>query len=39
MIKIICVGKIKESYLKELIEDYQKRIQKYHKLEIIELKD
>ncbi len=39
MIKIICVGKIKESYLKELIEDYQKRIQKYHKLEIIEVKD
>ena len=39
MIKIICVGKIKESYLKELILDYQKRIQKYHKLEIIEVKD
>lgn len=39
MIKIICVGKIKEKYLKELIEDYQKRINKYHKLEIIEVKD
>ncbi len=39
MIKIICMGKIKETYLKELIEDYKKRIQKYHKLEIIELKD
>lgn len=39
MIKIICVGKIKENYLKELIEDYQKRIQKYHKLQIIEVKD
>lgn len=39
MIKIICVGKIKESYLKDLIDDYKKRIQKYHKLEIIELKD
>lgn len=39
MIKIICFGKIKESYLVELINDYQKRIQKYHKLEIIELKD
>ena len=39
MIKIICLGKIKEPYLNELIDDYQKRISKYHKLEIIELKD
>lgn len=39
MIKIICFGKIKEKYLTDLIEDYQKRISKYHKLEIIELKD
>lgn len=39
MIKIICVGKIKEEYLSLMIKDYQKRINKYHKLEIIELKD
>ena len=39
MIKIICVGKIKEKYLTDLINDYYKRINKYHKLEIIELKD
>ena len=39
MIKIICLGKLKEAYLKDLINDYQKRINKYHKLEIIELKD
>lgn len=39
MIKIICLGKIKEKYLTDLIHDYQKRINKYHKLEIIELKD
>ena len=39
MIKIICLGKIKEQYLNEMIEDYKKRINKYHKLEIIELKD
>lgn len=39
MIRIICLGKIKENYLKDLINDYTKRIQKYHKLEIIELKD
>ena len=39
MIKIICVGKIKEDYLKDMIEDYSKRIIKYHKLEIIEIPD
>lgn len=39
MIKILCVGKIKENYLNELINDYLKRISKYHKIEIIELKD
>lgn len=39
MIRVICVGKIKENYLKELINDYEKRINKYHKLEIIEVKD
>lgn len=39
MIKIICVGKIKESYLNELINDYLNRIKKYHKIEIIEVKD
>ena len=39
MIKILCVGKIKERYLQDLINDYLKRISKYHKIEIIELKD
>ena len=39
MIKIICIGKIKEGYLKEGIEDYYKRISKYHKINIIELND
>lgn len=39
MIKIICVGKIKEDYLTNLINDYAQRIKKYHKLEIVELKD
>ena len=33
------MGKIKEEYLNNLIKDYQKRISKYHKIEIIELKD
>ena len=39
MIKIICVGGIKEPYLKEAIKEYQKRLTKYTNLEIIELKD
>jgi len=39
MIKIICVGKIKENYLKDGINDYLKRISKYHKISIIELPD
>lgn len=39
MIKIICVGKIKEQYLKDAILEYKKRISRYHKLEIIELPD
>lgn len=39
MIKIICVGKIKEKYLKEAILEYLKRLSKYTKIEIIELLD
>ena len=39
MIKIICVGKIKEKYLNDLINDYMTRINKYHKISVIELKD
>ena len=39
MITIICVGKIKEKYIKIGIEDYIKRIKKYTKIEIIEIED
>ena len=39
MIKIICIGKLKEKYLKEAINDYTKRLSKYTKLQIIELQD
>lgn len=39
MIKIVCVGKIKEKYLFDAINDYLTRLTKYHKVEIIELKD
>ena len=37
MIKIICIGKIKEKYLKLAIQDYQTRLSKYTNLQIIEL--
>lgn len=39
MIKIICVGKLKENYLIESSNDYLRRINKYHKTVIIEVKD
>lgn len=39
MIKIICVGKLKEKYWKDAMEEYQKRLQKYVNLEIIEILD
>lgn len=39
MIKILCVGKVKEQYWKDAIEEYQKRLKKYTKLEIIEVPD
>ena len=39
MIKIITVGKLKEKYLKDAQEEYMKRLNKYTKLELIELDD
>ena len=38
-INIICVGKIKEKYLKDAIDEYSKRLSKYCKLNITELAD
>ena len=32
MIKLICVGKLKEKYLTEAIDEYKKRLSKYTKL-------
>ena len=37
--KIICVGKLKEKYWQEAMEEYQKRLNKYIRLELIEVKD
>lgn len=39
MIKIICLGKIKESFLTDAIDEYKKRISKYQNIEIYELQD
>ena len=37
--KIICVGNLKENYLKDATNEYLKRLSKYTKIELIELKD
>ena len=39
MIKIICVGKIKEAFYRDAVSEYMKRLSKYHKVEIIEVAD
>ena len=39
MIKIICVGKIKEAFYRDAIFEYLKRLSKYHKVNIIEVMD
>ncbi len=38
-ITILCVGKLKENYLKEGIAEYTKRLSRYIKLQIIEVQD
>ncbi len=38
-INIICIGKIKEQYLKDAIAEYSKRLSKYCSLNILELSD
>lgn len=39
MIKLICVGKVKEKFFEEAVREYQKRLSRYTKLEIIEVDD
>lgn len=39
MIKVICVGKLKEKYLIDGVIDYINRINKYHKINLLELND
>lgn len=38
-INILCVGKIKEAYLKDAISEYSKRLSKYCNLNILEVAD
>ena len=38
-INIVCIGKIKENYLKDAISEYSKRLSKFCNLNIIELTD
>ena len=39
MIKIVCIGKIKEDFFKDAVFEYKKRISKYTNIEIVELPD
>ena len=38
-IYIVCIGKLRERYLKEACDEYAKRLSKYCKLHIVELPD
>ena len=38
-VEIICVGKLKEKYLRDAVQEYRKRLSRYCKVEIIEVKD
>ena len=38
-ITILCVGKIKEDYLRAAVAEYEKRLSRYATIEIIEVDD
>ncbi|CCI86032.1 ribosomal RNA large subunit methyltransferase h [Lactobacillus pasteurii DSM 23907 = CRBIP 24.76] len=38
-IKIVCVGKLKEKYFKDAIAEYQKRMSRFAKVEIVQVPD
>ncbi len=38
-IQIVCIGKLKEMYLKSAVEEYSKRLSRYCKLNMLELPD
>ena len=39
MIKLVCIGKLKDKNLSNLIDSYVEKIGHYHKIEIIEVRD
>lgn len=39
MIKILCIGKVKESFYRDAINEYMKRLSKYTKVDLIECRD
>lgn len=39
MIRVICVGSLKEKYLSDAVDEYLKRLKKYGHVEVIELLD
>lgn len=38
-ISIVCVGKVKEAFYRDAVAEYSKRLQRYCKLEILEVSD
>lgn len=38
-LRLVCVGTLKESYWREALEEYQKRLSRYASFEVIELKE
>ena len=38
-ISIVCVGKVKEKFYRDAIEEFAKRLSRYCKLEILEVAD
>lgn len=38
-ITIVCVGKVKEKYLRDAIAEYEKRLNRYCRLQVIEVAD
>ena len=38
-ITVLCVGKVKESFMREAIDEYSKRLSRYVKLQIVEVSD
>ena len=39
MIRIVCVGKVKEKFFRDSINEYMKRLSKYTRVDIVECKD